>query len=108
MATFFLLLTLLLSVGTLHASDLYTPDEIKKEALEIDKLVAANFNKNGIKVPAVTDDATFMRRAFLVSNGRIPTPKEALQFLELNAPNKRDLLIDYLYNSEGYTVHDNN
>jgi len=53
----------------------------------------------------MTDDATFMRRAFLVSIGRMPTPKEALQFLELDVPNKRELLTEYLYSSDGYKSH---
>ena len=95
----------LLGVGLLQGSDLIPPEVIKKNAHAIDVIVAANFKKNKIPVPETTDDATFMRRAFLVSTGRIPTPKEALQFIELEHPEKRTLLIDYLYNSQGYKSH---
>lgn len=100
---------ILLFVGLLSlnakASDMIDPALIKKNANAIDVIVAENFKLNNITVPKVTDDATFMRRAFLVSIGRMPTPKEALQFIELEHPDKRSLLIDYLYNSKGYSSH---
>jgi len=82
-----------------------TQEQIRNNALAIDTVVAQNFKKNKISVPEVTDDATFLRRAFLVSVGRIPTPQEALQFIELNHPEKRAMLIEYLYNSDGYRSH---
>ena len=58
----------------------------------------------GIKlpVPKVTDDATFLRRVFLVSIGRIPTSEEALAFLEIEDPAKRENLVDYLLKSPGF------
>ena len=90
------------------ASDLIPPDVIKKNAHAIDVVVAKNFKANKISVPEFTNDATFLRRAFLVSLGRIPSPQEALQFLELEHPEKRALLIDYLYQSEGYKSHTTN
>lgn len=99
------LLYSLLGISLALGSDLIPPEVIKKQALEIDKLVAANFRENKIAVPDVTDDSTFLRRAFLVSVGRIPTPKEALQFLELEHPDKRELLTEYLFTSDGYKSH---
>jgi hypothetical protein len=56
----------------------------------------------------VTDDATFMRRAFLVAIGRIPTAEEALDFLEIVDPAKRELLVSHLLKSEGYSSHMSN
>lgn len=94
-----------LGVGIACASDTISPEIIKKQALEIDRLVATNFRKNKIAVPEVSDDSIFLRRAFLVSVGRMPTPKEALQFLELEHPDKRALLLQYLFTSEGYKSH---
>ncbi len=96
---------LILSCVFACASDLISPHVIKENAHKIDRLVAANFRENEIKIPEVTDDATFLKRAFLVSAGRIPTPMETLQFLELEADNKRELLADYLYSSDAYKSH---
>lgn len=86
----------------------WSAERIKSNALKIDRIVAENFKSVGIKVPDVADDSTFVRRAFLVSTGRIPTPAEALQFLELESENKRELLIEYLYESDGYNSHTTN
>lgn len=105
MKTFHTLACMVLSCGVLYSATKVDPEVIKKNAYNIDKLVAANFRSNDIAVPEVTDDATFLRRAFLVSVGRIPTAQEALDFLELQVPNKRTLLVDYLFSSEGYNSH---
>ena len=85
--------------------DFITDARMVENAHKIDVIVANNFKLNKISVPETTDDATFMRRATLAAIGRIPTPQEALQFLELEHPGKRKLLIDYLYNSDGYSSH---
>lgn len=82
--------------------------DLKKAALQIDQKVAAFYRANKFDVPKVTDDATFMRRAFLVAAGRIPTAEEALDFLEIEDPLKRELLVSYLINSEGYHSHMSN
>lgn len=82
--------------------------DLKKAALQIDQQVAAFYRAKKFDVPKVTDDATFMRRAFLVAVGRIPTAEEALDFLEIEDPLKRELLVSYLINSEGYHSHMSN
>ena len=79
------------------------PVFIKKSALAIDTHIAAWYRKQKLEVPAVTDDATFLRRTFLVAIGRIPTGEEARAFLEIEDPAKRTLLIDYLMASKGYS-----
>ncbi len=81
------------------------PAYIKKAALAIDMNVAAWYKRQKLEVPAVTDDATFLRRAFLVGIGRIPTAEEASAFLEIEDPAKRQQLIDYLMASKGYSSH---
>lgn len=81
---------------------------LKKAAFRVDQQIAAFYRSQNLKVPEVTDDATFMRRAFLVAVGRIPTVEEALDFIEVDDPAKRELLISYLLGSEGYSSHMSN
>ncbi len=81
------------------------PAFLKKSASQIDQYVASFYRKQKLTVPSVTDDATFLRRAFLVSTGRISTAEEALSFLEIEDPTKREALVDYLLKSKGYSSH---
>ncbi len=99
------------SFGGLHAQNPANPKlqddpkSLKKAALEIDRHIAAFYRSKKLNVPQVTDDATFLRRAFLVSIGRIPTAEEALAFLEIEDPAKRESLVDYLLKSKGFSSH---
>ena len=81
------------------------PEFVQSAALKIDGFIAGWYRKEKLEVPAVTDDATFLRRAFLVGIGRIPTVEEARFFLELEDDSKRSQLVDYLLKSEGYSSH---
>lgn len=95
-----------------HAAEQPRPGDdievIRKAALGIDQHIAAFYRKEGLPVPEVTDDATYMRRAFLVAIGRIPTAEEALSFLEIEDDTKRAALVEYLVNSPGYSSHMSN
>ena len=108
------LVAMLPAAGGLVAQDLQTgkpqqdPKFLKRAALEIDQHIAAFYRNNKLTVPPVTDDATFLRRAFLVSIGRVPTAEEALEFLEINDPTKREALVSYLLKSPGYSSHMSN
>lgn len=82
-----------------------TPEALKKASYEVDKYVAGIFRSKKLSVPEVVDDATFLRRSFLVANGRIPTLKEAQNFLEIEDPKKRELLTRYLLSTDGYRSH---
>ncbi len=96
------------SLGSLLAQDPKPQDDskfLKKAALEIDQHIAAFYRSKKLNVPQVTDDATFLRRAFLVSVGRIPTAEEALAFLEIEDPTKRESLVEYLLKSKGFSSH---
>jgi hypothetical protein len=86
-------------------ADADDPAFVREAALEIDKHVARWYRDQGWTVPEVADDATFLRRAFLVTIGRIPTTEEAIAFLEFEAEGKRSRLIDYLLDSPGYSSH---
>ncbi|MES2477025.1 MAG: DUF1549 domain-containing protein [Verrucomicrobiota bacterium] len=102
---------LLVSAGPLlsQTSDQAGPQDdpayLKKAALQIDQYVASFYRQKKLPVPDVTDDATFLRRAFLVAVGRIPTAEEARSFLEIEDPTKREALVDYLVKSKGYSSH---
>jgi hypothetical protein len=78
---------------------------IEDAAARIDRQVAAFYRNRKLPVPPATDDATFLRRAFLVAIGRIPTSEESLAFIEIQDPEKRGRLVGYLLNSPGYSSH---
>jgi hypothetical protein len=78
---------------------------LKKAAFQIDQRIAAFYRSKNLAVPGVTDDATFLRRTFLVAVGRIPTAEEARVFLEIDDPKKRESLVGYLLKSKGYSSH---
>ncbi len=107
-------LTLLAALVPVAGSFAQTPKPredlqfLKKAALQIDQHIATFYRRKNLDVPKVTDDATFQRRAFLVSVGRIPTAEEALAFLEIEDPAKRESLVDYLLKSKGYSSHMSN
>jgi hypothetical protein len=84
------------------------PAFLKKSALQIDQYVAAFYRRQKLEVPGVTDDATFLRRAFLVSVGRIPSSEEAIGFLEMDDATKREELVAYLLESPGHASHMSN
>ena len=77
---------------------------LKKAAYNIDKHVAALYKRKKLSVPEVVDDATFLRRSFLLAAGRIPTLDEARMFLEIEDENKREMLASYLMSdkNDGY------
>ncbi len=81
------------------------PAFLKKAALQVDQHIAAFYRRQNLPVPGVTDDATFLRRAFLVAIGRIPSAEEAIAFMEIEDPAKREELVAYLLSSPGYSSH---
>ena len=74
-------------------------------AKKIDELLAAGWQKQGLKPNAPATDEVFLRRTYLTVIGRIPTPDEARVFYASEAPGKRAKLIDALLASEGYVHH---
>lgn len=99
---------LVLSCGGLFAQSLKPRDDIKfikKAALQIDQQIASFYRSKNLAVPPVTDDSTFLRRAFLVAIGRIPTAEETVAFLEIQDADKREALVGYLLKSGGFSSH---
>ena len=68
----------------------------------IDELVFANLKDLGIPPSPVCDDATFLRRVSLDIGGRLPSEKEAREFLADGSPDKRSKAVDRLLRSADY------
>lgn len=62
----------------------------------IDRAVFAKLNVHRIEPAPPADDSTFLRRAYLVALGRLPTVAETRAFLASPAPAKREALADRL------------
>ncbi len=68
----------------------------------IDRLVAAKWKKLNLSPSAPSDDATFLRRAFLDVIGKLPTAAESREFLSNKSADKRTKLIDALLERPEY------
>lgn len=66
----------------------------------IDAFVFAKLKKLNVRPSALTSDDTFMRRVYLDTIGRLPTPDEVKAFLADTHPDKREHLIDMLLDME--------
>jgi hypothetical protein len=62
----------------------------------IDDLVLEQLKKLHLKPSPPCDDATFIRRAFLDTIGRLPTPEEVRGYLDDKSPAKRERLVELL------------
>ena len=71
----------------------------------VDNELAALWQKNGIRPVGPASDAEFMRRVYLDLTGRIPSVSEAREFLEDQAPNRRELLVDRLLAHHDHATH---
>src|SRR5262249_33772537 len=69
---------------------------------KIDELGWAKLKTMGSLPSELTDDATFLRRAFLDVLGTLPTPDEVRAFLKDTARDKREKLIDALLDRPEY------
>jgi hypothetical protein len=79
------------------------PHEIPREVFDgaaranlIDDLVLEQLQKLHLKPSPPCDDATFIRRAYLDTIGRLPTPEEVQGFIEDRSPAKRERLVELL------------
>lgn len=66
----------------------------------IDEFVYAKLKKLNVRPSRLTSDATFVRRVYLDTIGRLPTADEVKTFLAETHPEKRAALIDMLLDSE--------
>ena len=79
-----------------------TVDALPPSKNFVDELLFANLKAIGVPPSPVCDDATFLRRVSLDIAGRMPTEKEANEFLTSQEANKRDQVIDALLRSPDY------
>lgn len=78
---------------------------LRTAANRIDLMVQAGLRRHGIEPNPLTDDATFVRRAYLDIVGRIPGIDEVRAFLGDQDERKRSRLIDRLLVSPGHESH---
>lgn len=79
--------------------------DARKEAAQIDAILAKDWQKHNVKGNPAVDDNTFVRRLYLDVVGRIPTTRETEEFLGSKDGDKRTKLIDKLLGSEAYVQH---
>ena len=68
----------------------------------IDPFIFRKLESVGLPPSEIADDSAFLRRAALDIAGRLPTSKEAEEFLRSNEPDKRSQWIDTLLEDPGY------
>jgi len=66
----------------------------------IDEFVLAKLKKLNVRPSPLISDGTFIRRVYLDTVGRLPTPEEVKAFLADTHPNKRANLIDMLLDTQ--------
>jgi len=96
------LLSVLALLG--RGAPLDTPHSLEPAA-RVDELIERHLARTGVVAPPITDDETFVRRAYLDIVGRIPTNREAESFFRSDEEDKRDALIHELLNSPGFVSH---
>ena len=100
-----LTLTALATLLAVGSSAFAAATDTTSAARQIDAILAKDWAKNDLKGNPAADDTTFVRRVYLDVIGRIPTTREAEEFLASKESDKRSKLIDKLLASEGYTQH---
>ena len=102
---FIVLFTLFaLGITALSAKTL-TKKQARDAAARIDSLLTADLKTAKLKPTGRIDAGTFLRRAYLGIIGRIPTEKEARDFLDNPSSNKHADLVDSLTGSPGFDSH---
>ena len=71
----------------------------------IDQLIENRLRGLKVRPTPKADDATWLRRVYLVTIGRIPTEQEVQDFMSTRDASKRDKLIQKLLSSPGHVSH---
>ena len=69
---------------------------------EIDHLVRAEWQKEGVVPASPVDDARYLRRVYLDITGTIPPPEVVSEFLTDRSPDRRAKAVDRLLDGPGY------
>jgi hypothetical protein len=94
---------LLAAVSTSPASE--PADVSAKIAVRIDTLLAERWTQTGFRPVGRSDDAEFLRRAYLDLTGKVPPVAEVRRFLTERSATKRQDLIERLLQGPGYVTH---
>lgn len=71
-------------------------------ANQIDTILLEEWKSLGLIPSATCSDAAYLRRAYLDTTGRLPTPETVREFVASQDPQKRVKLVDVLLASESY------
>jgi len=82
-------------VAARQVADIMESSDPPKPANGMDEIIFAKLKALGIE-PALCSDAVFIRRAYLDLTGKVPSAKEAKDFIQSSDQNKRVALIDRL------------
>ncbi|MCG6154914.1 DUF1549 and DUF1553 domain-containing protein [Rubinisphaera margarita] len=77
-------------------------EQVRRSAFLIDRMVEANYKKQGVTPNPVASDEVWVRRAYLVATGTIPEYKHARAFIRSRAGDKDQRLVDELLEDPGY------
>ncbi len=94
-----------LSYGNLKTEDWLKHAAKPLEKGEVDRLINQELKKAGITPTPLTNDAQFLRRAYLDLTGRLPVPADITEFEADKSPEKRAKVIDKLLDSPYYAEH---
>ena len=98
----FALVALCVAAPSTFAADRPDPAAVAKR---VDHHVNAKLAAAKVPAAPLADEATFLRRTYLLLVGRIPMPSEVYSFIEDADPKKREKLIDRLLGTPGHANH---
>jgi len=97
-----LVVSLVIAAPSVHGEDLLDL------AARVDALIEERLSAESTVSAPRSDDAEFLRRAYLDLGGRIPPASRVRQFLADSRSNKRQAVVDELLDSSLYVVHFSN
>ncbi len=83
----------------------YAQSSATLKPVEIDHLVRAEWQKEGVVPAAPADDARYLRRIYLDITGTIPPPEVVSEFLTDRSPDRRAKAVDRLLDSPNYVAN---
>jgi hypothetical protein len=79
--------------------------DVPQLAARIDQIIAARWAANGVQPAPLADDAEYLRRIYLDLAGRIPRAFEVREFLDDDATDKRQRVVQRLLEDPDYVHH---
>jgi hypothetical protein len=91
-------------LGLVPCAGAASPDPARLAA-RIDEFLAARWAEAGVTPAPRSDDAEFLRRAYLDLTGKVPPVAEVRRFLAERSPDRRRALVERLLTGPGYVSH---